>query len=391
MPQDPDRWKIRFGQIFQAMLAASEKKLEDYLYFMPSGVTPNPHEKKSFELIDLHDNRKVYKKYFSGNIPRIPTLTAQTAKRLDATLVIVPGFGHHLLTQKAFGDQIPLLRKLGFNILYAFYDDSFESTEDCAQRVYDIVKRECDNQQQLIFLTYSKGSPILVELLATPRYSDVAKRTRAVVSFAGALRGSILASSKASRAARKLLKAYKRFSQRIGLRTKFFSKLIRWASKLRVPGLKDLPVFFEKAAEFSDDLTDLPEGITDLMRVTCEHDHAGVRLPDSITLFSISAAYPESAFEKGLQFITNPDDLFLYVNGQELYKHNVFNDTQVLLPDSEFFEETGTIINLGIVKADHWGIALPRVYSRRYKDPFTRTEMLQTALLVLDEYFSTSN
>jgi hypothetical protein len=166
MPQDPDRWKLRFGQIFQAMLAQSGKQLEDYLYFMPEGVTPDPHDEKSFKLIDLHDNRKIYNKYFSGTIPRIPALTAQTAKQLDATLVIVPGFGHHLITQKAFGEHIPILKKLGFNILYAFYDDSFESTEQCAQRVYDIVQRECDNQQKLIFLTYSKGSPILVELLA---------------------------------------------------------------------------------------------------------------------------------------------------------------------------------------------------------------------------------
>jgi hypothetical protein len=391
MPQDPNRWKIRFGQIFQAMLAESGKRLEDHLYFMPTGITPNPHDKKSFELVDLHDNRDFYTTYFSGDIPHIPALTAQTAKRLDATLVIVPGFGHHLLKQKAFGDQIPLLKDLGFNILYAFYEDSFESADKCAQRVYDIVKRERDDHQQLIFLTYSKGSPILVELLATPRYSDVAQRTRAVVSFAGALRGSILASAKASRATLRLLKAYKRFSRRIGLRTKFFRKIIHWASKLRIPGLKDLDVFFEKAAEFSDDLTDLPEGITDLMRVTSEHDHAGVRVPDSIKLFSISAVYPEAAFEKGLQFVTNPDDLFLYVNGQELYKHNVFNDTQVLLPDSEFFEGIGAIINLGIVKADHWGMALPRVYSRRHKDPFPRTEMLKAALLVLDEYFSTSH
>jgi len=390
MPQDPDRWKIRFGQIFQAMLAESGKRLEDYLYFMPTGVTPNPHQKKSFELIDLHDNRNIYHTYFSGHIPRIPALTTPTAKSLDVTLVIVPGFGHHLLKQKAFGDQIPLLKDFGFNILYAFYDDSFESTEKCAHRVYDIVKRERDNQQQLIFLTYSKGSPILVELLTTPRYSDVAQRTKAVVSFAGALRGSILASSKASRATRKLLKTYKRFSRSIGPRTKFLKKIIDWASKLNIPGLKDVQVFFEKAAEFSDDLIDLPDGITDLMRVTCKHDHAGVRVPDSITLFSLSAVYPEAAFEKGLQFITNPDDLFLYVNGQELYAHNVFNDTQVLLPDSEFFEGIGTIINLGIVKADHWGIALPRVYSRRHEDPFPRTEMLKATLLVLDEYFSAS-
>jgi hypothetical protein len=77
----------------------------------------------------------------------------------------------------------------------------------------------------------------------------------------------------------------------------------------------------------------------------------------------------------------------LYVSGRELYNLNVFNDTQVLLPDSEFFEGTGKITNLGIVKTDHWGIALPHVLSDRYIDPFPRTEMLKTVLLVLDEYF----
>jgi len=143
MPQDPDRWKIRFGQIFQAMLAQSGKKLEDYLYLMPAGVTPNPNDEKSFEVIDLHDNRKIYNKYFSGTIPRIPALTVQTAKRFDATLVIVPGFGHHLITQKAFGEHIPILKKLGFNILYAFYDDSFTLDMDRAYEICDeIIRRK---------------------------------------------------------------------------------------------------------------------------------------------------------------------------------------------------------------------------------------------------------
>lgn len=79
---------------------------------------------------------------------------------------------------------------------------------------------------------------------------------------------------------------------------------------------------------------------------------------------------------------------FLSVSGSTLYQHNVFNDTQVLLADSEFFPNTGSITNLGIVKADHWGIALPCVLSKNYIDPFPRTEMLSTALLILDEYFN---
>ena len=33
MSLSKERWKIRFGQIFQAQLEASGKKLEDHLYF----------------------------------------------------------------------------------------------------------------------------------------------------------------------------------------------------------------------------------------------------------------------------------------------------------------------------------------------------------------------
>jgi len=391
MLENPDRWKIRFGQIFQALLAASGKKLEDYLYFIPPGVMPDPETENSFKLIDLHINRELYNRYFSGDVPRIPDLNEEVVARLNATLVFVPGFGHHLVEQKMFGDQIPQLKELGFNILYARYDDSFESNEKCARRVYDIVKRELDDQQNLIFLTYSRGSPLLVELLADSRYADVTTRTRAVVSFAGSLRGSVLVSTPTARKTARLLKAYQRFSQRIGITTRILKLILKWLSLLPIEVFKEWYELFEKASEFSDDLTDLPEGIEDLSRVTCENNHAGVRIPRSIKLFSISAVYPESAFKGGLKFITNPDDLLLYVSGRELYQHNVFNDTQVLLPDSKFFDGIGDIIDLGIVKSDHWGITMPRVFSRRYKDPFPRTEMLQAVLILLAEYFSHSN
>jgi len=273
-------------------------------------------------------------------------------------------------------------------VLYVPYDDSFESNEKCAKRVYEIVRCEVDKSRRLIFFTYSKGSPVLVELLSTPDYSDVTNRTRAVVSFSGALRGSVLASTSSSRATLRLLKVYRRYSKKIGFSTKILRNLVRWTSKMPLNCLKEWSGLFEKAYELSNDLMDLPEGITDLMRVTSESKYSEVRLDDSIALFSISAVYPESVFKDGLAFISNLDDLFLYVSGRELYNYNVFNDTQILLPDSKFFPENGTIVDLGVVKTDHWGIALSRVFSRNYHDPFPRTEMIKSVLILLDEYFS---
>lgn len=385
-----DKWKIRFGQIFQALLVKSGKRLEDYLYFLPIGVQPDVKTDKSFELIDLNLNKDLYNRYFDSRVMVVSNLNRQTASRLDSTLVIVPGFGHHRIKTKAFAEQMELLENLGFNLVYAFYDDSFESNKNCANRVYDVMKSRIDKKRNIIFLTYSKGSPIVLELLSDPRYEDVAVRTRAVVSFAGALRGSIHASLPAARITLKLLKLYRQLSRGRSIATNIRRKLLKWSAKLPFKSLKNWHALVEKAVDFENDLTDLPDGINDLTKIQAAKDYSNVRLLDSIKLFSLSAVIPQSEFKGGFKFITNADDLFLFVSGSKLYQENVFNDTQVLLPDSEFFPGNGDIIELGIIKADHWGIALPRVFSKNYSDPFPRTEMLSAVLLTLDEYFNPS-
>jgi hypothetical protein len=384
---DKDKWKIRFGQIFQALLIKSGKKLEDYFYFLPIGAQLDTKSEKSFELMDLNLNKDLYNRYFSDKVMVVPILDKKTALRLDSTLVVVPGFGHHAIKTRMFEPQLEMLEKLGFNIIYAFYDDSFESNECCAKKVYDIVSK-VDKTRSMIFLTYSKGSPLLVELLSNPDYKDVTNRTRAVVSFAGSLRGSIHASLPAARISQRLLRFYSKVDKGFSFTIKFRRKILKWLSRLPSKSLKYAHTLLEKVVEFADDLTDLPDGIIDLTRVQAKKDYSNVRLPRSIKLFSISAVYPESEFKKDIRFITNADDLFLYVSGNILYRHNVFNDTQVVLPDSEFFPDNGDIANLGIVKADHWGIAMPNVFSKNYTDPFPRTEMLTAMMLTLDEYFN---
>jgi hypothetical protein len=388
--QNKDTWKVRFGQIFQALLAKSGKKLEDYLYFLPAGAQPDVNTGKSFELIDLHLNKDLYNRYFNSRVMVVSQLNKQTASRLDSTLVIVPGFGHQRIKTMVFAEQAKLLEDLGFHLLYASYNDSFESNEESAKRVYDAVKSGVDEQQSIIFLTYSQGSPVVVELLSDPRYEDAAARTRAVVSFAGTLRGSLHSSLPAARITSKLLKLYRQLSNGSSSIPNMRGKLLKWSARLPFRSLKNWHALVEKAVEFEDDLTVLPGDITHLTKMQATKDYSDVHLPDSIKLFSISAVIPESEFKEGYKLITNADDLFLYVSGSRLYRENVFNDYRVLLPDSEFYPGNGNIINLGIVRADHWGIALPRVFSKNYTDPFPRFEMLSAVLLTLDEYFNPS-
>lgn len=386
--QDQDTWKIRFGQIFQALLVKSGKKLEDHLYFLPAGAQPDVKTGKSFELIDLHLNKDLYHRYFSSRVMVVSQLNKQTALRLDSTLVIVPGFGHHCVKTRAFAEQVKLLEDLGFHLVYASYQDSSASNENCAKQVYDILESNVNEKRSIIFFTYSQGTSVVMELLSDPRYQDVAARTRAVVSFAGTLRGFLHPSLPAARITSKLLKLYRQLSNGSRFITNMRRKLLKWSAKLPFGSLRNWHALVEKAVEFTEDLTDLPEDITDLTKIQANKDYANIRLPGSIKLFSISAVVPESEFKEKFKLITNADDLFLYVSGSQLYRENVFNDTRVLLPDSEFFPGNGNIINLGIVKADHWGIALPRVFSNNYTNPFPRTEMLSAVLLTLDEYLN---
>lgn len=382
-----DKWQIRFGQLFQKYLEDSGKNLEDYFYFIPSELELDQEKEESFDLIDLHVIKALYKEHFSSDQANNPSRTEKIAERLNSCIIIVPGFGHHLIKQKAFGEQIPFLEGLGFHVLYAKYENSFKSNKQCAQEVYDIIKGGVSEDKSLIFLTYSKGSPVVVELLANSDYSDVTSRTKAVVSFAGALRGSILASSSPNKIVLKLLKAYRKIGKKhIGITLKIFNKLLGWISAISPGSNRYWRQIFNKIIEFAEDMEDLPDGIVDLMIATSVEKYSNVKLPHSIKLFSISAIYPESEFRDGIKFISNLDDLFLYVSGREMYKHSVFNDTQVLLDESQFFPDTGEINNLGAVRTDHWGISMPSVFSKKYKDTFPRTEMLNAVLVLLDEY-----
>ncbi len=385
MNPEPNKWKIRFGQVFKQLLAESGKHLEDYLFFQESDAIPGSIAEEGFNQIDLNQNRENYNKYFSQGSMTIPSLDKDTSERLDATIVIVPGFGHHLIKHRVFESQIPFLENLGFKVIYANYDDSFESNEKCAQRVYDIVKKESKDNHDLIFLTYSKGSPVVVEMLLDGKFSPVAHKTKAVISFAGALGGSYLAETPSNTVLFKLLKLFSKMSRQSKSR---FNLIPKFISCLKHPIFGEWVEILRKANEFRNDLEDLPEGITDLKRVTCENNFENRALSNHIGLFSISAVYPEESFKKGVKFISNPDDLVLYLSGKDMYNYSKFNDTQVALEDSKFHQDLGNVVDLGIVKADHWGITLSQVFSRKHIDPFPRTEMLKAALITVDQYLS---
>ncbi len=376
-----DKWQIRFAQIFSELMRQSEIKPANHLYFMPETLNLNIHEKDSYNQIELN-------KRFAGDFPPISKLDEKVAHRLDATFVIVPGFGHHLIERKCFQDEIDDIEKLGFGVIYAGYEDSFENDENCAKQVYDIIKKVKPINNNIIFLTHSKGSPVALALL--DQYKDIADKTIAMVSFAGAIRGSGLTDTSFGENGLRLLKAYARIKNNNYIIRSMVNRLAGFMSWLDIPNCKEWNSLLKKTENFKDDLADLPEGVTGLTPEQSESNYKTLTLPDHIKLFSISAVYPESEYGRGAIDIKNPDDLFLYALGKDLYNANVFHDSHILQPHSEFFPANGESHRLAILKTDHWGITYTRVLSKKEKhnDPFPRKEMLNAVILVLDEYFS---
>jgi len=383
MSESVEKWKIRFGQIFQHYLRQEQKELADYFYFLPAGTTYDQHSPNAFKLMDLNQNPTLYQTHFSGEIPAVSELNNRQAERLNWTIVIVPGFGHHLLKEKTFQQQKPFLEDLGFRVIYAAYDDSFESNRACAERVIEIVNDEWDKSSPLVFLGYSKGAPVVMELLRIDAGASITAKTKALVSLAGAIRGAPAASSKSTKQITKLLKIFKKHEKLFSLPNRMMHKLVSVLAKTKIKFFTEWLHLIEKSQEFIDDLTDLPEGIENLSRLSCRNDFENLRLPDHINLFSLSTVYPQEE----IKHPKNLDDLFLYVSGKELYDLHVFNDLQVLLPDSKFLPTNGAIVDLGILKMHHWGVAMRCVIGSGYAHSFPRDALIKTLFTLLVEFY----
>ncbi len=264
MPENNDKWKIRFGQIFQYYLQQKQKKLSDYFYFLPQGVEYDRLSENSFKLIDLNINQRLYQTHFAGDIPVVADLNSDQVEGLSWTVVIVPGFGHHLLKEKAFQMQIPWLKEMGFKIIYATYADSFESNRACAERVIEILNDERDKSGPLIFFGYSKGTAVIMEILRIDNGASIAARTKAIVSFAGAIRGTPAASSKSTKQVSKLLKLFRKYQKELTWPNRLFHKLIVGLAKTNIKFFKEWDRLLSMSEDFMDDLSDLPDGIEDL-------------------------------------------------------------------------------------------------------------------------------
>ncbi|MDH5178968.1 MAG: hypothetical protein OEZ39_02665 [Gammaproteobacteria bacterium] len=384
MDTNPDYWKIRFGQLFQAALQDSGKRLEDHLYFWPDDLALDVKEERSYDAINLNLQRDTCQQHFGTTQP-IPAMPA-IAAGWDVTIVIVPGIGHHVLENKVLEQEIAWLHSQGQKVIYAYYDESFESVDDCAQSLYENNFKESTDTDKLVFISFSKGCPITMALLTNDDYLAVRRRTLALVALSSPIRGTRLAESWLARLSLKILSAYKRYLSKvmrrgIPLMGRLIGKMILFFKPSRD---KDWQTTLDKVLDIEDEITDLPEGIKGLTRQASTRRFARVTIDPAIRLFTLSAVHPPTALRHKAG--NNPDKLFLYYFGMPLYMHTVFCDSQVSLPESRFFPANGPYHDLGIVRADHWGLTMDRVFPASPSDPFPRREMVWAICAVLHEY-----
>lgn len=226
------------------------------------------------------------------------------------------------------------LRSLGFSRSYIRVDGLSSSTRNGRQIRDAVLTMDLDTAERLILVGYSKGAPDIIEGLIT--YPEVKQRVAAVITIAGAVKGSPLTDD---------------------------------APEWMLTLLGHLPG------------TDCDEGdgrAIESLKPSIRREFAATQtLPSGIRYYSLGTFAPRESISTPLQW-----------NCDELSKIDPRNDGQMIFYDQ--IVPGGTL--LGFVKSDHWAVALP--ISRQYphlapyvvdRNDFPREIVLEAAVRHVEE------
>ena len=260
-------------------------------------------------------------------------------RRSDFLLLLVPGLGWN-----CFAEWLDLSGSVRDHIGQFGWDvrevpvDGLSSTENNARMIREFIADlpEEDADRPLVLVGYSKGTPDI--LTALVEYPEVTERVEAVVSLAGAVRGSPL-SENATQAQANMLAL--------------------------VPG---------SACEKEDGDND---AVRSLLPEVRREWLANNPLPDGIRYYSI-IAFPE------------PDRVSWALRNSYLLlgETDVRNDSQLVIFDQ--FIPGSTV--MAVVNADHWAVAVPIQRSHRFvgatfvsRNDYPREAFLEAILRFLEE------
>jgi hypothetical protein len=330
----------------------------------------------------------------------LPPLDAAFYARQKLVLVLVPGFTHETLRNYSWHEQVQrrdsphhivmlhpsdgdaptreqaFTRSGALKLLYLRYPRSNGDSRDIVPAMFTML-RDCASLRQwiadgyrLVFVGYSYGSPLSLELLAamhagTLRDDALLSATAGFLGLCGDIGGSYLADDVMDEAPRL-------FSMRkliaFAARHPFIAKLIG----LGTPQL----------------LADMEGGVRSLghaVRQARLREYAP-SLPSSLQYFSVAAVMPLGDYRRRWwQF--NLDDYAMYRQALITDPVTVYNDGQVALPDNLVPE--GPQVrrhHLGAVRTHHWGVSYRtfNLGTNRFPRPAFYRALIRTVTEVLD-------
>lgn len=237
-----------------------------------------------------------------------------------------------------FSDVIEDLRRTGFETAVLRISGRAGTEQNAAQLEREIAALPRDGKRLIVF-AYSKGLPDVMELLV--RHPDTHPRIAAVVSYAGAFNGSLLADE--------LRGVYEEF-------------------------VSNLPLD-RCAAGTGAELEALRPSVRQAWWQAHQAELHATRVP----FFSlVGAPLPDKV---------SP---VLRLNHRSLATRDANNDSQLLADDA--IVPGGSL--LGYVNADHWAMAIPLskqlpALSALFRDDVPRSALVDAAIAVVDEVLTT--
>ena len=223
--------------------------------------------------------------------------------RSKLRLAVVAGLGAECFVGlvSAFQFALEHVQGLGYQTASIRVDGLSSSTNNGRQIRDAVVAMDLASDERLVLVGYSKGTPDILEGLAT--YPELAQRVAAVVSVAGSVNGSPLAND---------------------------------ASASMLTLLEYLP---------GSECDEGDGGALDSLKPSMRRDFAGTHeLPGTVQYYSLATFAPREQISFGLRGTYD-----------DLAKIDPRNDSQMLFYDQII---AGGAL-LGFVNADHWAVALP--------------------------------
>lgn len=239
----------------------------------------------------------------------------------------------------------------GFKLVYAKYPRSNAASQHINKPLFDLLHNSQslrrwvnDEGYKLVFMGYSYGCPLTLELLAdmnSGRVQDefILQNTLGFLALCGAIGGSYLADD-----------VVKENSKLVSI-----PKLVALCRKYPWIGkIVGLPT-----QQFKDDMVD---GVTSLTRPVRQERMKmyGPDLPAHVKYFSIAAVMPMEDYKrKWWQF--NLDDYSMHLQAKLSEPFSVYNDGQVVLEDNLIPQMShipaSNVFHLGAVRTHHWGVS----------------------------------